>query len=206
MLSKAIITTAVAGALALPLAGQAADYGSSNSASTGSPSTSTRGGTPGATGNASNTSQADIANTPGKPGSSSPSSGASGSVNISASEFDKLDKNHDGSLSKDEVRLHPILRGKFASLDKDHDGKLSQSELAAGSTVGSTDESGKRGARAGSDARVASNVNPDTSTRGGTAMGSARPSDSNANTANVSGDGVSNTPGTPGTSSPSAGK
>jgi len=205
MLSKAIITTAVAGALALPLAGQAADYGKS-SASSGSPSTSTRGGAPGTTGNAANTSQADIANTPGTPGSNSPSSGASGSVNISASEFDKLDKNHDGSLSKDEVRLHPILRGKFASLDKDHDGKLSQSELAAGSTVGSADSSGKRGAGSRSDARVASNTNPDTSTRGGTAVGSSRSSDPNANTANVSGDGVSSTPGTPGTSSPSAGR
>jgi EF hand domain-containing protein len=161
MLSKALITTAVAGALALPLAGYAADYGNS-SASTASPSTSTRGGTPGATSNPSNTSQADIGNTPGTPGSNSPSAGASGSVNISATEFDKLDKNHDGSLSKDEVRLHPILRGKFASLDKNHDGKLSQAEVS-GSTVSSAD-TGKGTAKSSrSDARVASSANPDTS-------------------------------------------
>ena len=72
MLSKAIITTAVAGALALPLAVHAADYGSGKSASSGSPGATTRGGTPGATGNPSDTSQAGIGNTPGTPGSSSP--------------------------------------------------------------------------------------------------------------------------------------
>jgi hypothetical protein len=51
--------------------------------------------------------------------------------------------------------------------------------------------------------RVASNTNPDTSTRGGTAMGGSTPS---SGAANVSEAGVANTPGTPGTSSPSAGR
>jgi hypothetical protein len=190
MLSKAIITTAVAGALALPLATFAA-----------SPSATTRGGAPGATDNAANTSQADIANTPGKPGSNAPGAGASGSTNLSQTEFDKLDKNHDGMLSKDEVRLHPVLRGKFASLDKDHDGNISQAELSAGSKVGAADTtSGTRSARSGRD-RVASNANPDRSTRGGTAMGR-----SSGNAADVSQADVTNTPGTPGTSAPGAGK
>jgi len=52
--------------------------------------------------------------------------------------------------------------------------------------------------------RIASSANPDTSTRGGTAMD--RSSDPNANAADVSRADVANTPGSPGTSSPSAGR
>jgi hypothetical protein len=68
------------------------------------------------------------------------------------------------------------------------------------------DKRAAKSAKKKSKDRVASNTNPDTSTRGGSAMGSTRARDPDANTSNVTGDGVANTPGAPGTSSPSAGK
>ncbi|HEY6864500.1 MAG TPA: EF-hand domain-containing protein, partial [Burkholderiales bacterium] len=158
MLTRTIIAAALAGAFAVPLAVHAADYGTRSSST---PSASTRGG---AQADGSNTSQSDIANTPGKPGSSSPSSGEH--AGVSASEFSRLDKNHDGYLSKDEVKLHPVLRSRFASLDKDHDGKLSQSEVSSGTTAST--ESRTRLSRNDTDTTGSStsNVNPSRSTRG----------------------------------------
>lgn len=193
MLTRTIIAAAIAGAFAVPLAVQAADYGTRSGSS---PSASTRGGAQAD----ANTSQSDIANTPGKPGSSSPSSGEH--AGVSAREFSRLDKNHDGYLSKDEVKLHPVLRSRFASLDKDHDGKLSQSEVSS-STTAST-ESRTRISRNDTDTTGSStsNVNPSRSTRGAdnhAVTGSAGTSGA----ANVTQSDVANTPGTPGSSSPS---
>ena len=192
MLTRTIIAAAIAGAFALPLAVQAADH-TSNSGS--APSASTRGG---GTADGSNTSQSDIANTPGKPGSSSPSSGEH--AGVSASEFSRLDKNHDGYLSKDEVKLHPVLRSRFASLDKDHDGKLSQSEVSGGTTAST--ESRTRISRNDTTESSTSNVNPSRSTRGSdnhAVTGSAGTSGA----ANVTQSDIANAPGTPGSSSPS---
>ena len=194
MLTRTIIAAAIVGVFAVPLAVQAADYGTRSGSS---PSVSTRGG---AQGDGSNTSQSDIANTPGKPGSSSPSSGEH--AGVSAREFSRLDKNHDGYLSKDEVKLHPILRSRFASLDKNRDGKLSQAEASGGATVGSADTRTRISRNDRSTTRSSrSSANPANSTRGGdnTAVtGSAGTSGA----ANVSGSDIANTPGTPGSSSP----
>jgi hypothetical protein len=195
MLTRTIIAAAIAGAFAVPLAVQAADYGTRSNAN---PSASTRGGS---NADGSNVSQSDIANTPGKPGSSSP--GAGEHAGVSAREFSRLDKDHDGYLSKDEVKLHPVLRSRFASLDKDHDGKLSQSEVS-GSTTASTSESRTRISRNDRDTTGSStsSVNPSRSTRGSdnqAVTGSAGTSGA----ANVTQSDVANAPGTPGSSSPS---
>jgi hypothetical protein len=57
------------------------------------------------------------------------SGGASASGGAEAM-FKSLDKNKDGSLSRDEVKGSPHARD-FSSLDKDGDGKLSRDEHAA---------------------------------------------------------------------------
>ena len=195
MLTRTIIAAAIAGAFAVPLAVQAADYGTRSSST---PSASTRGGTQAD----SNTSQSDIANTPGKPGSSSPSSGEH--AGVSAREFSRLDKDHDGYLSKDEVKLHPVLRSRFASLDKNHDGKLSQSEVSSSTTAAGSSESRTRISRNDTDTTGSStsSANPSRSTRGSdnhAVTGSAGTSGA----ANVTQSDIANAPGTPGSSSPS---
>ena len=71
-------------------------------------------------------------------GSSAPSS--------STALFKDLDKNHDGSLSKEEAKGAPWAKD-FAKLDKNHDGKLSQQEYAAvqsSSGAGSTSDPSSR--------------------------------------------------------------
>ena len=45
-------------------------------------------------------------------------------------EFDKLDSNHDGKLSKAEVPVKNPLSANFAMLDTDKDGSLSLAEFA----------------------------------------------------------------------------
>ena len=45
--------------------------------------------------------------------------------------FDRLDKNKDGHLTRDEAEAETRLTGRFVELDKDNDGKLSRSELQA---------------------------------------------------------------------------
>ncbi len=79
-------------------------------------------------------------------------SGTSGSYSISGSSprsggealHDRLDKNKDGYVSRDEARDATELQGRFAELDKDNDGKISRSEMRgldgdrAGAAVGTT--------------------------------------------------------------------
>ncbi|HSQ03794.1 MAG TPA: hypothetical protein VLN59_07155, partial [Burkholderiales bacterium] len=45
--------------------------------------------------------------------------------------FDKLDKNHDGYISRDEARADPQVSRDWSKMDTDHDNKLSRSEFDA---------------------------------------------------------------------------
>jgi hypothetical protein len=54
---------------------------------------------------------------------------ATGRTTGSAALFDRLDKNQDGFISRDEARDATELQGRFAELDKDNDGKISRSEI-----------------------------------------------------------------------------
>ena len=56
---------------------------------------------------------------------------ASGRTTGSAALFDRLDKNKDGFVTRDEARDATELQGRFAELDKDNDGKISRSEMRA---------------------------------------------------------------------------
>ena len=42
--------------------------------------------------------------------------------------FNKLDKNHDGKLSRSEAAGNPMLAKRFKEADRDHDGSLSRTE------------------------------------------------------------------------------
>ena len=55
-----------------------------------------------------------------------PARGASG-----ASNFDPLDRNRDGYISRDEAKDAPELRTRFSELDTNNDGKLSREEYDA---------------------------------------------------------------------------
>jgi hypothetical protein len=58
-----------------------------------------------------------------------PASSASGRTSGSAALFDRLDRNKDGFVSRDEARDATELQGRFAELDTDNDGKISRSEM-----------------------------------------------------------------------------
>jgi hypothetical protein len=147
---KTLIAVAVAGAFAAPLAAQASVDGdnliiaqAAGSGAGGATSTPQRGSQPPG---------------PASPGTQRPSdhsandSSTSGSYSISGSSprsgsealHDRLDKNKDGYVSRDEARDATELQGRFAELDKDNDGKISRGEIRAldsdrtGAAVGTT--------------------------------------------------------------------
>jgi Ca2+-binding EF-hand superfamily protein len=43
--------------------------------------------------------------------------------------FERLDRNKDGFVTREEARDAAELQGRFAELDKDNDGKISASEM-----------------------------------------------------------------------------
>ena len=72
---------------------------------------------------------------------SSDKSAATGSSGAQAGgDFKSLDKNHDGSLSKDELKGN-AQASNFDKLDKNHDGKLSQDEYNAAGKSAATGSS-----------------------------------------------------------------
>jgi len=58
-------------------------------------------------------------------------SAASGRTIGSAALFDRLDKNKDGFVTREEARDASELQGRFAEMDTDNDGKISRSEMRA---------------------------------------------------------------------------
>jgi hypothetical protein len=76
-------------------------------------------------------------------------SGAAGASGASATEsmFNALDKNHDGFISREEVKGSAGEKD-FAALDKNNDGKLSREEHAAASGGDKSPTSASRGTSA----------------------------------------------------------
>ena len=70
-------------------------------------------------------------------GSSSPSdTSGSGSAGMSsASEFDSLDRDGDGYLSREDVDSKPALKEEWVNADRDGDGRLDRSEFSRFETV-----------------------------------------------------------------------
>jgi len=63
----------------------------------------------------------------------------------STMNFERLDKNSDGYVSREEAKGNKSLESSFKGLDKNNDGKLSRSELDASSAVGSGGAAGAQG-------------------------------------------------------------
>jgi hypothetical protein len=122
---KTLIAVAVAGAFALPVAALAS-AGSDNIV------VAQAGGDAGG-GDASTSTRQPGANPPGaaSPGSPSGSSASGTSATTNRMGFDRLDKNRDGFVSRDEAKDAPELNTRFSELDKDNDGKLSREEYNA---------------------------------------------------------------------------
>jgi hypothetical protein len=67
----------------------------------------------------------------------------------SSMNFERLDKNSDGYVSRDEAKGNKSLESSFRGLDKNNDGKLSRSELNTSSAVGSGAAAGQQDADRG---------------------------------------------------------
>ncbi len=46
-------------------------------------------------------------------------------------QFNKLDKNHDGKISKDEAKANKTLKKDWSAADADSDGTITKSEFSA---------------------------------------------------------------------------
>ena len=68
---------------------------------------------------------------PASPGSIDQRAGVTGKTTSGSALFDRLDKNKDGFVTRDEARDATELQGRFAELDQDNDGKISRSEMRA---------------------------------------------------------------------------
>jgi hypothetical protein len=135
MRTKSLIAVAIASALAMPMA--LAQSGPATNAP----------GTTGTTGGPGDPGSSNVGPGPRSPSAnagvdataSTRGSPASANASVSASQFQKLDKNKDGFLSKDEVSETSDLSARFDQLDANGDGKLSQAELSAsGAAAGGT--------------------------------------------------------------------
>ena len=65
------------------------------------------------------------------PGTTSTDRDASTGTTSNRMGFDRLDKNRDGFISRDEAKDAAELNTRFSELDKDNDGKLSREEYNA---------------------------------------------------------------------------
>ena len=146
---KTLIAIAVAGAFALPLAVQASGSnnivlaqggggGGDTGASTRQPGATPPGqvspGTPrsAATGADRETGADRNANPSGSMDRDRASGGEHSASGRSASrDFERLDKNHDGYISRDEAKDASELNTRFTELDRNNDGKLSRDEYSA---------------------------------------------------------------------------
>lgn len=70
-------------------------------------------------------------------GDSARGSSAAPEKSTSSMNFERLDKNSDGYVSRDEAKGNKSVESSFRGLDKNNDGKLSRSELNSSSAVGS---------------------------------------------------------------------
>jgi hypothetical protein len=122
MTFKTLIAAAVAAAFALPFSASAAGDKADKAAGTSTSGSASAGGT---------SSSGDKA-----------SSGATKSDGGAEAMFKALDKDKDGSISKEEAKGTPHDKD-FSKLDKDNDGKLSREEHAA-----APEHSGKAGSGA----------------------------------------------------------
>lgn len=70
-----------------------------------------------------------------------------------ASNFDRLDRNGDGYISRDEAKDAPELQTRFSELDVNNDGKLSREEYDAlnASASGATGTGRVSGSKGGGD-------------------------------------------------------
>ena len=117
---KTLIAVAVAGAFALPVAALAS-AGSDNIV------VAQAGG-----GDASSSPRQAGSNPPGQasPGSARDATTSTG-ASTNRTGFDRLDKNGDGFISRDEAKDAAELNTRFSELDKNNDGKLSREEYNA---------------------------------------------------------------------------
>jgi hypothetical protein len=61
------------------------------------------------------------------------------SATSDSASWDKLDRNHDGYLSREELKNDAALSGRFGEMDTNNDGRISKSEFeAAASGSGAT--------------------------------------------------------------------
>jgi len=148
---KTFMAAAVAAAFAVPMIAQASaasdnmviaqagggDTGNSTRQPGANPPGAISPGTPrdAATGTDRDTGAAAHANPSGARSSRESTSGAT----ARSSDFDRLDRNHDGYISRDEANNAAELNTRFSELDKNNDGKLSRDEYNA-------IHAGKRGA------------------------------------------------------------
>ena len=71
---------------------------------------------------------------PNQPGAYPPGAippGAPSGATARSSDFDRLDRNHDGYISRDEANNAAELNTRFSELDTNNDGKLSREEYSA---------------------------------------------------------------------------
>jgi hypothetical protein len=101
--------------------GAAESTSSSTAADTGSMSSDT-----GTTGTETGTSTGMGATTSGSSTTSTGSMGATGNAS-----FSDLDRNHDGSLTRDELTSTDAITSQFSTADSNGDGKLSETEYNA---------------------------------------------------------------------------
>ena len=87
------------------------------------------------------------------PGAASPGSASTtvtgtdrdtGAAGASASGFDRLDKNRDGFISRDEARDASELNTRFSELDRNNGGKVSREEYSAVNVQGGASGGGTK--------------------------------------------------------------